>query len=159
MTFIHLFHQSFMAALAAAGFAVLFRTPLKILAFSSFCGALGVGVRTVLLSFDHLNLQIATATFLSAAVVGFMAEFLSRRLKVPPTLFSVPGVIPMVPGGIMFHAIVVWLNIVTPTPDQFSTDLLGKALSLSGTSFLCLCALVLGIATPTLLLYRRRPEV
>lgn len=148
-----------MAALAAAGFAVLFRTPLKVLAFSSLCGALGVGVRTVLLSLDSLDLQIATATFLSAAVVGFAAEFLSRKWRVPPTLFSVPGVIPMVPGGIMFHAIVVWIHIVTTKPDQFSPDLLGEALSLSGTSFLCLCALVLGIATPTLLLYRRRPEV
>jgi len=148
-----------MAALAAVGFAILFRTPLRVIAYSSLCGALGVGARTLWISEFDPQMQIATATFLAAAIVGFTAELLSRRLRVPPSLFSVPGVIPMVPGGIMFHAIVVWLKIATTKPGDFSPELLGQALSLTGTSFLCLCALVLGIAAPALLLYRRRPEV
>jgi uncharacterized membrane protein YjjB (DUF3815 family) len=158
MNWVSLIHASVMAALAATGFAMLFNVPRRVLALCAFCGAAGVGSRLLLMGPLGGELQIAMATFAAAVVVAGIAEFLSHRMNVPPAVFSVPGVIPMVPGVFMFRSVVYWLNIAASQDGPFDSVMFGTAWQLTGTSVLILGALALGIAAPNLILYRRRPE-
>jgi uncharacterized membrane protein YjjB (DUF3815 family) len=87
-----------------------------------------------------------------------MAEFLSRRMEMPPAVFSVPGVIPMIPGGLMFRSVVYWLSMATDGSGAFDQMLFGDALQLAANAVIILAAIALGIAAPNLIFYRRRPE-
>jgi len=158
MDWLQLFNNSVMAALAATGFAMLFNVPRRALALSALCGAAGVGTRMVLMQYGGGEVHIAMATFAAAIVVAALAELISRKMNMPPALFSVPGVIPMVPGGVMFRAVVYWLNIAASQDGPFDEVMFGAAWHLTGISLLILCALAMGIAAPNLILYRRRPE-
>lgn len=151
-----LLNNSLMAALASAGFAMLFNVPRRALPLSAMCGAVGVCSRMLFLHYGQMH--VAMATLGAAIFVAALAELLSSRMNMPPSLFSVAGVIPMVPGGLMFRSVVYWLNIAASDSGPFDEALFGAAWSLTGTAFLVLSALALGIAAPNLIFYRRRPE-
>ena len=146
------------AALAAAGFAMLFSVPRRTLAMCALCGAAGVGLRLTLLQATNGALHIAMATLCAALAVAILAELLSRRTGMPPAVYSVAGVIPMIPGGYMFRAVTYWLSIASDNATDFDLVLFGESMHLAAMALLILSALALGIAAPNLIFYRRRPE-
>ncbi len=143
-------------ALAALGFALLFNVPRRTLVWAALCGAVGVGTRMAVLQIWP-GTHLAAATLLAAALVACMAELLWRRLDTVAAVFSVPGVIPMVPGSLMFRAIVQMLQSLD-TRSPVDPVQLGETLRLAGSALLVVGALAVGIAAPNLILYRRRPE-
>lgn len=147
-----------MAALAAAGFAMLFSVPRRALAMCALCGAAGVAIRLTLMQATGGSVHIAMATLCAALVVAVMAEVLSRRTGMPPSVFSVAGVIPMIPGGYMFRAVVYWLSMASDNASEFDLVLFGESMHLAAMALLILSAIALGIAAPNLIFYRRRPE-
>jgi uncharacterized membrane protein YjjB (DUF3815 family) len=153
-----LLQNAVMAALAATGFALIFNVPRRALALCALCGAIGVTFRTVLLNIGGDYIHIAAATLCASIVVASVAEFLSRKMLMPPSVFSVPGVIPMIPGSLMFRSVVYWLSMATESGSDFDTMLFGEALMLAANAMVVLAAIALGIAAPNLILYRRRTE-
>ncbi|KAF0094092.1 MAG: hypothetical protein E1N59_2350 [Puniceicoccaceae bacterium 5H] len=152
-----LLFKALSAALAATGFAVLFNVPKRTLSACALCGAFGVSARILLLNATEHTMHLAAATLLAAAGVSLLSELFSRLLNAPPAVFSVPGVIPMVPGSLMFRTMVGFLRHANANvPIDYQA--LGADLQLGLTAFLVLMALAVGIATPNLLFYRRRPE-
>ncbi|MDP0498469.1 MAG: threonine/serine exporter family protein [Verrucomicrobiota bacterium JB022] len=146
------------AALAALGFAVLFNVPKRTLVACALCGAFGVSLRLGLLHWSEHHMHLAAATLIAAGGVSLLGEFFSRLLNAPPAVFTVPGVIPMVPGSLMFRTMVGFLRHTNPElPIDYQA--LGADLQLGLTAFLTLTALAVGIAMPNLLFYRRRPEI
>jgi uncharacterized membrane protein YjjB (DUF3815 family) len=92
--------QCFWAFLATAGFAVVFKAPLRDLPIAATGGALAWG--TCLLS------QAASGSealaYLSASIaVGLYAETAAALLKRPASLFILCAIIPLVPGGGMYY--------------------------------------------------------
>ncbi|MGE9294331.1 MAG: threonine/serine exporter family protein [Puniceicoccales bacterium] len=153
---IHIITQGAWAAIAAFGFALIFNVPKRTLGFGAFCGAVGVSARLCILGLWP-ELHIAMATLIAAIIVAGLSELFSRVLRSPSTVFSVPGVIPMVPGSFMFRAMVQLLQLFGHKDGQ-DPEQLALALQLGFTSLMILTALAVGTATPNLLLYRRRPE-
>lgn len=151
------------AAVAALGFALLFNVPPRLLGWCAACGALGHGVRFLLLStswlrFNHLIL----ATFVGATAVGVAATLLARRLKAPSPIFAITGIIPMVPGTFAFGTMIGVLRLaglVDITSGNDLPTLLANTTIDAINTGLVLAALALGIALPTLLFKRPRPVV
>jgi len=86
------------AALGSWCYGYLFRAPLRVLLPGAFCG--GVAFLCVMFSGSF----IFGGTALAALVVGVMANFLARLLKVPVTPLIIPGIIPLVPGVSAYNA-------------------------------------------------------
>lgn len=86
--------------LSTAGFAIFFNIPRDSVIKSSFCGALGWAV--YIISVEFLSSSIA-GTLLAAITVGLVGEFLAKRFRRPATIFTIPGIIPLVPGAGMYY--------------------------------------------------------
>lgn len=92
--------QCFWAFLATAGFAVVFKAPLRDLPVAAAGGALAWGA--------CLLAQVASGSeamaYLAASIaVGLYAEAAAAILKRPATLFILCAIIPLVPGGGMYY--------------------------------------------------------
>jgi uncharacterized membrane protein YjjP (DUF1212 family) len=151
------------AAIAALGFALLFNVPPRYLGYCTAVGAMGHAVRFALLHSGWpavSNLPIAT--FVAAVVVGLAGAVLAPRLRVPSTLFTISGIIPMVPGTFAFGTMigVLQLGEVLPLPALTSLNTILSQTATNGIKTgLVLAALALGIALPTFLFRRHRPVV
>jgi uncharacterized membrane protein YjjB (DUF3815 family) len=97
-----LFENAALAAVPAVGFGLSFNVPVRILGWCAAGGALGRGLRFLLL---EAGLPVAWSTFLAAAVVSFFGVWVAQRLHAHPKVFTVAAVIPMVPGVPMYTAL------------------------------------------------------
>lgn len=158
MNYLLLLHNGVMAALAATGFALIFNVPKRTLALCALCGAIGVTCRTALLELGAGSIQLASATLCASIVVACVSEFLSRRMLMPAAVFSVSGVIPMIPGSLMFRSVVYWLSTASGSGGDFDTVVFGEAMMLATKALVVLAAIAMGIAAPNLIFYRRRAE-
>jgi uncharacterized membrane protein YjjB (DUF3815 family) len=147
--------DGFWSALAALGFAILFNVPRRYLLACLACAAVGHGFRTLLI---HFGIQIEFATLFAAGIVGFMSVALASRMQTPSVLFSVPGIIPMIPGSFAYRAMLGLVSLTSAAPDQ-TGELLNQAMGNFIRTGLILGALGIGIAAPVLLFQRDKPVV
>jgi len=147
--------NAFWAAVAAAGFATLFNVPRRALPGCAIAGAVGYGLRTLLVEW---GVMLELATLVGALVVGFLGEFLARRWQTPAAVFTVPGVIPLVPGSFAFRALIGLIQI-TDLGTFGGTPVLVEAAVNAVRTGLILAAIAAGTAAPSLLFQRRRPVV
>ncbi len=96
-----MFLQAIASFISTAGFAVIFNIPRREIVFSAITGMLG-WLTYILLRNDGTSVMIAS--FVGALVVGLAGEIMARFRKQPGTLFVVPGIIPLVPGYGLYHA-------------------------------------------------------
>lgn len=96
----HYIIQFIYSFLSTAGFAVFFNIPKDSVIKSSFCGAVGWAV--YITSIEFLSSSIAAA-LLAAITVGLSGEYFAKRFKRPTTTFTIPGIIPLVPGAGMYY--------------------------------------------------------
>lgn len=81
---------------------ILYNVEKRNLIWVGFCGMLGwITYR----AFSNFPGSAVLATFLGAVVVGLCSESVARLLKAPATVFSVPGIIPLVPGIAAYNTI------------------------------------------------------
>lgn len=90
-----------LAAVATLGFGLLFNVPRRALAASSMVGGLGLTIRMLA---EALGAGQAGATYIGAVAIALAGYLLARRYRMPRMIFTVTGVIPMVPGVLAFSA-------------------------------------------------------
>lgn len=94
------FYSSFIATMA---FGILFNVPRRSLASGGLVGMLGWILYVGLMA--YLKVDMVVATLISAFSIATLSQFLARYHKMPATLFSVSGIIPLVPGGLAYDTI------------------------------------------------------
>lgn len=82
-------------AVAAAAAAVASYAPLRGALAAGCAGAAG---SAVVLLLSYTGLDLVAASFGAATLVGLAGATLSRRLRVPPLLIGMAGIVPLVPG-------------------------------------------------------------
>lgn len=141
------------AAIPAVGFALLFNVPKGALKYCAILGAIGHGLRTLCVYF---HMPFVFATFLAAALIGFIGVHLSHRYLAHPKVFTVAAIIPMIPGVYAYKAMLAIVQIHHyGWSDKLTAEMTEYFIS---TGFI-LGALVFGLALPGLLFYRRKPVV
>ncbi|MDI4650097.1 threonine/serine exporter family protein [Cohnella hashimotonis] len=119
------FSQAIASFVGTACFGVIFQIPKRSLVQCGLAGMVGWLVYYGLIQADA---DPIAATWASAVLIGLIAHYLAIRFKVPVTVFSVSGIIPLVPGGMAYDAM---LRVVQN--DYMSAVELGaKAFMLSG---------------------------
>jgi uncharacterized membrane protein YjjB (DUF3815 family) len=132
-------------AVASVGFAILFNAPSHTLRWTAAAGALGLGLRTALMK-TGMSIELGTL-FASTAVSSFTFWPL-RRLTLPTHIFSIPGVINMVPGGFAFKAMTGFMRFAgNSNPETFFL-----AWKNTLTTFYILLAIAFGLVLPSLFL-------
>lgn len=92
--------QVFMGAIGTFGFCVTFHLRGKKLFLATLSGALSW---TVCLLLGNVFDAEPVRYFFSAIFVAAYAEVFARILKTPATTFLIPGIIPHIPGGALYH--------------------------------------------------------
>jgi len=92
--------QIILCIVAVIGFAIIFNVPLKELIFCGFAGAAGWTAFTLITTLTTGTAIIAT--FAAAMTVTIFARILSTLRKMPSTLYIIPGIIPLVPGSLLY---------------------------------------------------------
>ncbi|MFU2090488.1 threonine/serine exporter family protein [Avibacterium avium] len=147
---LNLFDDMLFAAIPAVGFALVFNVQPKALKYCAILGALGHGLRTLLVHFD---VPLVFATFAGASLIGFIGVHLSHRYLAHPKVFTVAAIIPMIPGVYAYKAMIA---IVQIHHYGFSDVLFAQMIDYFIKTGFILGALVFGLALPGLLFYRQK---
>lgn len=83
-------------------FAVTLNAPRKELFFVGICSLISAFVHVVLIT---LNVNEILATFCASIAISLSTRFLSFIRKCPSTVYLTVGILPLVPGSIMYSAI------------------------------------------------------
>ncbi len=137
-----------LAAVPAVGFALLFNVPKHALGYCAAGGAIGHGLRFILL---HGGMRIEWATLLAAMAVSFVGVAWARRLLAHPKVFTVAAIIPMIPGRQAFTTTLALFEI---SRAGFSLELFATLATAFLQMFFIVSALAIGLAMPGLI-YRK----
>ncbi|NQX67747.1 threonine/serine exporter family protein [Paenibacillus alba] len=111
--------------IATAAFAILFNVPKRSLIQCGFVGMVGW---MLYVSCQLIPLNPILATLIASFFVTVVSQFFAKIYKTPVIVFSVSGIIPLVPGGLAYDAM---RNVVLNNYD-LAVQLAAKAFMLSG---------------------------
>ncbi len=134
---------------AALGFAVLFNVPQRTLLIIWLLGAVG-GLTKLLLM--QTNVPIVVATFAGASLIGILSVSAAHNKHAPPLVFSIPSVIPMIPGAFAYRMMLGLINLsgtAVSSPTYYQT--LAETTSNGLKTMFILMALAAGVAIPMLI--------
>ena len=97
---------------ATACFGVIFNAPTKAI---PYCGLVGMVGWTLYYILSGFGMQVIHASFICAFIVAIVAHSFARRFRLPMIIFSVSGIIPLVPGGTAYNSMrhIVELDYLT----------------------------------------------
>lgn len=93
--------QAILSFLAASGFGIIFNAPRKML---FYCGFVGMTGWLIYSASNHLMGDPVQSSFLGAFAVALVAHIFAKLFRTPMIIFSVAGIIPLVPGGMAYNA-------------------------------------------------------
>ncbi len=110
------------------GFAMLFGVPLRRLPACALAGMVAYAANRAA---SEVGAPLGMAMFLGGMAVGMLAELLARLLRAPASIFSIPGIITLVPGGMAFRTMLLFAqgDVAGGTGDLVLTALLAGALA------------------------------
>lgn len=133
------------AFMAGAALGVAFQIPARHFVNAGFTAAIGWAVY---LFFSDMGGNLVWVNYAATICVAFTAQILARKKRVPATVFLIPGIIPLVPGGGMY--LIVW-SMLYDTPAMVS-HYFYETLQMAG-------AIAMGVFTvDTLFRIPRRPK-
>lgn len=107
-----------LAAIAAMGFGAISNPPKRAFARIALLAACGHALRYSLMNFADID--IATASFCAAMVIGFGSLLLGRGARCPMTVLYIPSLLPMVPGTYAYKSVfslIMFMHSLN-TPEQ-----------------------------------------
>lgn len=136
--------------IAGIGFGILFNIPRKAI-LTVFILSFGVGlIKSVLLK---MGVNIVISSFIAALFVGIFSIPLAHKIHQPPVVFSIPAVIPMIPGYFAYKTVLAMMNFTfMEVETEKRLELLDAIFSNGFNMFFILISLTLGISLPLLLL-------
>lgn len=111
--------------IASVSFGIIFNIPKQSLIKSGLVGMFGW---IVYYSMTLSNMNPVFATLLGAFTVALISQGMARLYKTPMIIFSVAGIIPLVPGGMAYDAMRHFVSNDYAT----ATTLAARAFMLSG---------------------------
>lgn len=104
------------AAISAIGFSMIFNVPRHMMLFVAFGGIIAVCTRNFVnlgASTNNIGLDLGpiVGSFVGSAIISIICCFIVRRLHTPHQCLSIPSVIPMIPGVLMYRALFAFINM------------------------------------------------
>jgi uncharacterized membrane protein YjjB (DUF3815 family) len=148
MIIIDILTKSIWAGIGAIGFAILFNVPRRTILTIWALGFMGGLIK---FSTMHFDLGIVFASFLGATAIGIVSIQFAHLKKSPPLIFSIPAVIPMVPGFFAYKMMLGLIALIKiGNTDTYIQTLIETVNNGAKTMFILL-SLGTGVAIPMLL--------
>ena len=148
MIIIDIFIKSIWAGIAAIGFAILFNVPRRTIFTIWALGFLGGLIKFTVMHFD---LGIVFASFLGATAIGIVSIQTAHLKKSPPLIFSIPAVIPMVPGLFAYKMMLGLIALTSMENTEAYIQTLIETVNNGAKMMFVLISLGTGVAIPMLL--------
>jgi uncharacterized membrane protein YjjB (DUF3815 family) len=146
MEWIPVILKAFWCGCAALGFGILFNTPPRSLGLIWFGGFVAGFIKFVLMQ-PVFDLGIVSASFAAALAIGFASIPAAHLKHVPPMIFAIPSVIPLVPGSYAYKAMLGLMQLTGIMDDSYYA-ILSNTVHNGAISFFVILALALGVAVP-----------
>ncbi|GGK15777.1 membrane protein [Yeosuana aromativorans] len=148
-----LLEVSFWSGVAAVGFGLLFNIPKNSVLTVFMLGA-GAGFIKFLLI--HFNVHVVLSSFVAAFFVGLVCIPMAHKIHQPPVVFSIPPVIPMIPGYFAYETVLSIMDFIFMEENPVKRVSLIDSIFTNGfTMFFILISLTVGVALPMLLLNKK----
>ena len=145
-----LLEVSFWSGAAALGFGILFNIPKNSILTVFLLGASAGFIKFLLI---HFNIHVVLSSFTAASFVGIIGVPLAHKIHQPPVVFSIPPVIPMIPGYFAYETVLSIMNFtfMVDSPEK-RLQLVDVIFTNGFTMVFVLLALTVGVALPMLLM-------
>lgn len=127
---------------SAIGFGMIFGVPRRTLPAVALLGVVGMFTRNFL-AFD-LDLGVTIGTLVGASLVSIIATRLVQPTRSPNHVLTIPSVIPMVPGILMYRGIFGFIQMGT------AVDELMRSLDFLISAGLIVLCISIGVAIPNI---------
>ncbi|EUJ21469.1 threonine/serine exporter family protein [Listeria aquatica] len=97
-----IFIQLIFSYIATVTFAVITNVPKRAL---NACGLTGTLGWIFFWAIKELGGGTSMATLAGAFIVAVSSHFFAKYKRMPITIFNVPGIVPLVPGGLAYQAV------------------------------------------------------
>jgi uncharacterized membrane protein YjjB (DUF3815 family) len=144
----HLLEKYFWFGVAAVGFAILFNVPKRSLPAIFLIAGLGGITKLLVVS---AGASAIGATLAGATLIGFLSIPLAHRIHVPPFVFSIPAVIPMVPGTFAYRMMIGLVKLAGDIDPVTYNRILSETINSGLKVMLILMSLAGGVAIPMLI--------
>lgn len=146
------------SAVGSLGFALIFRLRPKYLLPATLGGTIGFAVYFL---FDWLGFHIFATNFLAAVAAAIFSEICARALKAPSVVFSIPCIIPLVPGSLLYYTMSHLMEGNYQASFSYLTKTLLTALGIAGG--LIVVSVLVSVSTHVRLRYlakkRRKTDI
>ncbi|MFP5112327.1 threonine/serine exporter family protein [Bacillaceae bacterium C204] len=93
--------QALTSFIATGAFGILFNAPKETLVK---CGLIGMGGWLIYFFLEDFSNNAILATLAATIFIAVLSQELAKFYKTPVIIFSVAGIIPLVPGGLAYDA-------------------------------------------------------
>jgi uncharacterized membrane protein YjjB (DUF3815 family) len=121
-----LLEQILMSFIASAAFVIIFNGPKRSLFHCGLVGAIGWMFYYLL---ESHGMDMVLATVIAAFAIAVAAQYFAKKYKTPVIIYSVAGIIPLVPGGIAYNA----MRNFVQNDYNLAINLAAKAFMISGS--------------------------
>lgn len=144
-----LLSDALFAAIAAMGFAVISNPPKRAVTVSAILSAIGHSFRYFLL--HYVELDIATATFAAAFLIGSLSFIFAKLIQCPNEVFTFPSLLPMIPGMYAYNTFLSLAKFIRTDDSATYQSLIEDIFANGLTAVSILLALVVGVSLPVML--------
>ncbi len=144
--FLAIFTKACWCGVAALGFGMLFNSPKRALVYI-FAGGFLAGLVKFGLMLSGAGSGIISASFLASVAVGLASIPVAHSSHTPPVIFSIPSVIPLVPGVFAYKTMLGVMKLSQKGTTDFTAKLADTFQNASITMFIIM-AIAIGVAVP-----------
>jgi uncharacterized membrane protein YjjB (DUF3815 family) len=107
-------------------------------------GAIGVMIKFSLLQF---SVSVVLASFIGASVVGILSIPIAHARHVPPMIFAIPSVIPLIPGVFAYRTMLGLIKLTGSIGTDYNT-ILSETINNGAKTLFIIMSLAIGVAIP-----------
>ena len=136
--------KSFWCGWAALVFGILFNVPPRTLFALWIGGAIGCFVKFSLI---EMNAGVVFASFVGASAVGVLSLPIAHYRHVPPMIFAIPSVIPLIPGVFAYRTMLGLIKLTGNIGADYNL-ILSETVNNGAKTLFIIMSLSLGVAIP-----------
>ncbi|MEI8075374.1 MAG: threonine/serine exporter family protein [Bacteroidota bacterium] len=144
MEWIIILSKAFWSGWAALGFGILFNVPPRTLLALWIGGAIGVFIKFSLL---QMSVSVVLASFIGASAVGFLSIPIAHIRHVPPMIFAIPSVIPLIPGVFAYRTMLGLIKLTGSIGADYNT-IISETINNGAKTLFIIMSLAIGVAIP-----------
>lgn len=144
MDWILILSKAFWCGWGAVGFGILFNVPPRTLFAIWIGGALGGFLKFTLL---QCLVNVVLASFAGALAVGISSIPIAHFRHVPPMIFAIPSVIPLIPGVFAYRTMLGLIKLTGVIGPDYNL-IMAETFNNGAKTLFIIMSLAMGVAVP-----------